>query len=106
LDGISRVTEMMRSGRLKIIRTACGPLIRELSSYCYDVRKPSETPVKENDHACDALRYLIVGSTRGKRIDVPDEEFEDAAPEHDEDDPFAGLAAKLAAADLREFDSW
>ncbi len=66
LHGIDLVTERMRTGRLKIVREACLPLVRELATYCYDPEKMTEEPVKEDDHACDALRYLIVGLDRGK----------------------------------------
>ncbi len=39
-------------------------MIRELSGYHYDEVKITEEPVKEDDHACDALRYLVVGLDR------------------------------------------
>lgn len=66
LYGIDLVTQRMRTGRLKIVRESCLPLVRELATYCYDPERPSEEPVKEDDHACDALRYLVVGLDRGK----------------------------------------
>ncbi len=71
LHGIDLVTERMRTGRLKIVREACLPLVRELSTYCYDPEKMSEEPIKEDDHACDSLRYLIVGLDRGKARPTP-----------------------------------
>lgn len=39
-------------------------LIKELGIYQYDsksIKNGKEEVLKENDHACDALRYLIVG---------------------------------------------
>ena len=68
LAGIDQVTERIRTGRLKIVRERCRDLIRELSNYHYDELKLEETPVKEADHACDALRYLVVGLDRGRAV--------------------------------------
>ncbi len=68
LAGIDQVTERMRTGRLKIVREACRPLLRELALYHYPEDKTSEDPVKEDDHACDALRYLVVGMDRGRTV--------------------------------------
>ncbi len=68
LAGIDQVTERMRTGRLKIVRGACKPLLRELALYHYPEDKTSEDPVKEDDHACDALRYLCVGMDRGRVV--------------------------------------
>lgn len=68
LSGIDQVSERMRTGRLKIVRETCLPLIRELSMYCYDTDKKLEEPVDEDNHACDALRYLIVGLDRGRSV--------------------------------------
>ena len=68
LAGIDQVSERMRTGRLKIVREACLPLVRELSMYCYDPEKKLEEPIDEDNHACDALRYLVVGLDRGRNI--------------------------------------
>lgn len=68
LAGIDMVSERIRTGRLKIIRSACLPLVRELGMYHYDPDKRVEEPVKEDDHACDALRYLIVGLDRNRGV--------------------------------------
>ena len=46
----------MVSGRLKIFKT-CFPLFAELSRYH---RNERGEVVKENDHLCDCLRYLVV----------------------------------------------
>jgi hypothetical protein len=67
LAGIDQVSERMRTGRLWIVRmTETMPLIRELGMYHYDETKKIEEPVDEDNHACDALRYLIVGIDRGR----------------------------------------
>lgn len=65
LHGIDLVTERIRSGRLKVVRAACRDLIREAGMYAYDPEKLSENPVDRDNHAMDALRYLVVGLDRG-----------------------------------------
>jgi hypothetical protein len=71
LSGIDAVSERMRTGRLVIVRSEeMMPLIRELGMYHYDETKQVEEPVDEDNHACDALRYLIVGIDRGKTPSV------------------------------------
>jgi phage terminase large subunit len=71
--GIRAVTARLRTRRLKVWRT-CQNLITEAELYCY----PEETdtaiyrrdqPIKENDHAMDALRYLIAGMDRVRGVD-------------------------------------
>lgn len=61
--GIDKVREMFKTNRLKI-SLHCKNLIEELESYRYPNRRPGhnepEAPVKEDDHALDALRYAIV----------------------------------------------
>ena len=60
--GIDRVRELFKSNRLKIHKD-CVNLISELESYRYEEKRPDknepEKPVKENDHALDALRYVV-----------------------------------------------
>jgi phage terminase large subunit len=60
--GISTVREMFKSGRL-FIHASCKNLILELETYRYPEKKPDknerEIPIKEMDHAVDALRYVI-----------------------------------------------
>lgn len=69
LAGIDQVNERFRTGRLWIVRTPdTMPLIRELGMYHYDETKQVEEPVDEDNHACDALRYLVVGIDRGRSV--------------------------------------
>jgi PBSX family phage terminase large subunit len=59
--GIDRVRQLFRQKRLHIFKN-CRNLLDELQTYHYpeDIEKGmKEEPVKEKDHACDALRYAI-----------------------------------------------
>lgn len=61
LDGIRAVSTLLEQGRLKVHRS-CKNLIREFSAYVWDERaqkRGEDKPLKENDHALDALRYVI-----------------------------------------------
>ncbi|MBD3251923.1 hypothetical protein GF380_05760 [Candidatus Uhrbacteria bacterium] len=60
--GIDAVRTMFKTNRL-FIHQRCENLINELEMYQYREEKPDlnapEEPVKDHDHAVDALRYLI-----------------------------------------------
>lgn len=60
--GIQAVRELLKSGRL-FIHSSCVNLISEFETYSYPDKKPdkneNEAPIKENDHALDALRYVL-----------------------------------------------
>jgi PBSX family phage terminase large subunit len=61
LDGIQTISVLLEKGKLFIHRS-CQNLIREFSSYVWDEkaqRRGEDKPVKDNDHALDALRYAI-----------------------------------------------
>lgn len=62
-NGITKVSELFKTGKLHINRR-CVNLIYELETYAYpdkkDMRNPDENPIKENDHAVDAMRYALV----------------------------------------------
>ena len=61
-SGIQQVREMLIRGDL-LINKRCINLISEFEMYSYDddkgERNEQENPVKANDHALDALRYLV-----------------------------------------------
>lgn len=61
-NGINMVRELFKSNRL-YIHESCRNLIWELETYSYPDRKAmhneEENPIKENDHALDALRYAL-----------------------------------------------
>ncbi len=62
-NGINAVRELFKSNRL-FIHESCKNLIWEIESYCYPDRKANhneeENPIKENDHAMDAIRYALM----------------------------------------------
>ena len=57
-DGIRRVSDKLREGRVKICKN-CKDSRREFLLYRWDEREGSEAPVKENDHAMDDIRYFV-----------------------------------------------
>lgn len=60
--GIDTVRELFKQNRIHI-HPDCHNLIHELETYRYPEKKPDqneqEKPIKENDHALDALRYAL-----------------------------------------------
>lgn len=64
--GIDTVRELLKQGRIHI-HPDCKNLIVELESYRYPDKKPDkneeEKPIKENDHACDTIRYVLHNQT-------------------------------------------
>jgi PBSX family phage terminase large subunit len=61
--GINKVRELFKAGRLHI-HTSLVNLIWELETYSYpdkkELRNEDENPIKEGDHACDALRMPLM----------------------------------------------
>jgi phage terminase large subunit len=59
LDGIRNVASALTAGKL-LIHESCKHLISELQNYVWDDKareRGLEAPLKQNDHAPDALRY-------------------------------------------------
>jgi PBSX family phage terminase large subunit len=60
--GIDSVRELFKQRRIKI-HPSCKNLLFEIETYSYPDKKPDqnekEVPIKENDHALDALRYAL-----------------------------------------------
>ena len=64
-NGINAVRELFKQGRL-FIHESCQNLIWEFETYSYEDPKnvkTDEIPIKENDHALDALRYALMMDT-------------------------------------------
>ena len=62
-NGINVVRELFKSNRL-FVHESCVNLVWELETYSYPDKKADhnedENPIKENDHALDALRYALM----------------------------------------------
>lgn len=59
LNGIRKVSSLLSEGRLMFSRK-CKDTIREFYLYRWDEKCKSDTPIKENDHAMDDIRYFAV----------------------------------------------
>jgi PBSX family phage terminase large subunit len=62
LDGIRNVASFLSGKHLFVYRKKCPNLLKEFASYVWDPKaqkKGEDKPVKANDHALDALRYVI-----------------------------------------------
>lgn len=59
LPGIQTTAEMIASGKLKIHEN-CEDAIREFGLYRWDEKAESDRVVKENDHAMDEIRYMVM----------------------------------------------
>lgn len=60
-DGIQKMTSLMKEGSL-FVCSKCTNLIKEIEGYVWDPKraeKGEDEPLKQNDHAVDALRYAI-----------------------------------------------
>lgn len=64
-EGISRTMTALKTGCL-FVSSECRRLLDEFGLYRWDERKQREAVVKENDHACDAMRYFV--STIGVNV--------------------------------------
>lgn len=70
VNGIQRVRELLKQQKLKI-HSSCINLIAEFEMYAYPDAPgytAKEVPMKEHDHALDALRYVIM-SSEAKPVD-------------------------------------
>lgn len=70
--GIQQVRELLLNNRLKVNKR-CINLISEFEMYSYDdnrtERNENESPIKANDHALDALRYVILTHKPINKVD-------------------------------------
>ena len=71
LDGIRFVSKYLTQGTFKIC-LKCKNLIKEFQSYVWDSKSlltGVDKPLKENDHALDALRYALYSHFFGKDLE-------------------------------------
>jgi hypothetical protein len=66
-EGLERVRRRLDRGTLRVDR-GCRQLIDAVTRYHFDPDRPAcDVPVKDGpDHACDALRYLVVAGEAGR----------------------------------------
>ncbi len=81
-EGIAATAVLIAERRLVADREKCPNLIREMHSYVWDAKaglKGEERPLKERDHAMDAMRYLVhtLTSSWRRRIQIGRKEEEE-----------------------------
>ena len=68
--GIEQVQRAFEDGLLFVNADACPKTVGELAGYSYDHRAQSrlgkDVPLKNNDHACDAVRYAVASAGWGE----------------------------------------
>lgn len=57
-DGIRRVSEALKCGKIKIT-SSCADILREFGLYRWDSGSSKDSPRKEHDHAMDDMRYFV-----------------------------------------------
>ena len=94
LTGIAKVNQRLADGRL-FIDPSCVNLIREVQAYQWADNARKDVPIKEDDHACDAVRYLTMYLDCGTQPVVSIPSFARSEP------PSAGRALAWAEDDDR-----
>ncbi|MBQ4260700.1 MAG: PBSX family phage terminase large subunit, partial [Ruminococcus sp.] len=64
VNGIRRVSQALKKREIRICRS-CAAARREFSLYRWDCDKRADTPVKQNDHAMDDIRYFVTTAMEG-----------------------------------------
>lgn len=81
-DGILLVSSLLATDQLRVSER-CEMLRDELPGYVWDSKKTEkgvDEPVKENDHACDALRYAVLSGQPVWRPWIPNLDQVQKAP--------------------------
>ena len=81
LEGIRTVAAMMQMRALKIDKS-CMKIRQEIESYVWDQKakeRGEEKPLKQKDHAMDAMRYIVKTLTNRARMDRVARNREEAA---------------------------
>ena len=63
VDGIRHTSTLIANVKLFVCKD-CKDLLRELKLYCWDSKSIEDKVIKENDHACDDMRYFVMGTCR------------------------------------------
>ena len=75
--GIDLTASVLKRRQLRI-SNECPSLIAEMDNYAWDANKP-DTPIKRDDHGCDALRYGVMAyfeAFNPRYVSVPLEEYD------------------------------
>lgn len=84
ISGIKKVREMFKQNRIRIHKS-CVHVIQELEAYSYPEWSPNseknadELPIGKNNHALDAIRYVIMTDAASTGGDVPRAHYSSAA---------------------------
>ena len=71
LDGIRMVASMIANGVIKVNKDKCPNFLKEIGAYVWDDKarlNGEDKPLKQNDHAMDAIRYLVNTFISPRRI--------------------------------------
>lgn len=70
LDGIRFTASQLNTGKIRILKSA-EKTLDEFSSYCWDEKKTdTDTPIKQNDHCMDAMRYFAYTALKKRKRKV------------------------------------
>jgi hypothetical protein len=69
--GIAAVTARLGNRCLRVLDNSCPNLLAEAGRYRYDDDRGDENPLADNNHALDALRYLVCGLDRRHMARTP-----------------------------------
>lgn len=68
INGIKRVSEVLKQD-LIFFSDRCHDSIREFSQYRWNEKLNNDTPIKENDHAMDDIRYFVTYALKSSNDD-------------------------------------
>ena len=71
MDGIRMTSTMMAQRKIKVVKDNCPRTVKDITSYVWDekaAQRGEEKPIKENDHGCDALRYMVKTTIKSWRL--------------------------------------
>ena len=66
IDGISNVSTLIANDKIFICES-CKGILKELALYRWDNKAEKDKVIKENDHACDDMRYFV-NTVAGNRL--------------------------------------
>ncbi|HGG0416107.1 TPA: PBSX family phage terminase large subunit [Clostridium sporogenes] len=71
LEGIRMVSTLIANRKLRVHKKNCPNFLEEVSGYVWDekaILNGEEKPVKDKDHALDAIRYFVKTMIRSRRL--------------------------------------